>query len=197
VTSISTGNYGTVPAPTTTQGQPSNHTPDGIATAERWANAAVHTVHLPTGTRVRLRMPNLTEMIRNDAIPERLREFALREIITGSPLETEQREDGRVVPKIKWEDVKEVSEMYLHIVSAMLVEPAMSPDELRRVPAEDFDMLREFATRDRDRDARNVSLGVEPISRWEEFQREHRCPPDCPSCKAALATLSTRSVDDL
>jgi hypothetical protein len=167
--------------------QPSAAPPsgNGVVTADAWEQAGVHTVYMPSGVKVRVRLPDLEAMIREDALPDTLRAAAVRELEGGLQPDTAKPEGET------WDLVKEVLALYEHVAHSMLVEPTTTPEQFKRLPAEDRQMLREIAMRQRGTDARGVVLGVEPLSRWETFRIAHQCPESCPACDQVLAEFST------
>lgn len=56
---------------------------DTIVSKSKWAQRAVHRVTLPSGARVRIRIPDLSLLLAGDAVPDELRGVALEEFIGG------------------------------------------------------------------------------------------------------------------
>ncbi len=177
------------PAPPTPD-PPAPPIDDEITTADDWAAAGHHKVWTPSGKRILIRIPDLFTLIQEDAIPEHLRGVALSEIETGSPTGAAQADTGNG-PTLNWDVVKQAAELYEHVSFHMVIRPEITLEQFRRFPAEDRDMLREIAMRQRATDARGVRLGVEPLDRWERFRHWHQCPEGCEACEAAQADLSS------
>ncbi len=161
-------------------------------TTSHWKQKAVHTITLPSGMRVKIRIPNLTALIQNDVIPERLRAVAVQEALNpGAPLVAPAPQAEQPAEQMGGDTVKQLYELYEFLVCEMVVEPTITKDDLDELPQLDLDMLTQFALRERDMDAAGIRLGIEPISRWEVFRQAHNCPDDCASCERALDGLGT------
>ncbi len=170
-----------------------------------WAKRAVHAITLPSGMAVKIRIPNLGQLIKRDMIPQRLQGVALQQILTGAALgpDTAGAENG-ASPEEKVEAQREMVrgliELTEWLVVEMVVEPKIELDDLPGFPQEDLDMLVSIAQRERDTDALGVRLGVTALSRWEVFRRHHGCEKrevelgageECPDCQAVRGELST------
>lgn len=155
-----------------------------------WKNRALHTITLPSGQVVRIRIPNLTLLIKNDVLPERLRQVAVQEALNpGGPL-VQPGQAGEAVT-VDTETVKQLYDLYEFLVVEMLVDPEITAGDLPDLPQLDLDMLTQIAIRERDVDAAGIRLGIEPVSRWEVFRQQHNCDEACAACEVALAALST------
>lgn len=82
------------------------------------------------------------------------------------------------------------SDYFLHIVRLVVVEPDLTSIETVEdldallIPA-DFSFLNEIAMRERVHDALGRRLwGLEPLTRWESFRKQHGCAEDCEACAA-------------
>lgn len=170
---------------------------NGIVTPAEWAELAVHTVTLPSRARVKVRIPDLSLLIANDAVPENLRGAALEELMgTMAALQAPAAADGSDPerPRIDKEKIQQLASLHFFLVSEMLVEPALTISELERaeLPNEDLELLVQLATRERDTDALGVVLGVVPLSRFARFRDHHGCDESCEACAAVVEELSTR-----
>jgi hypothetical protein len=162
------------------------------STKGQWLNRSVHTVTCYSGTVVKIRIPDLMLMLKNDTIPTRLRDIALQRAdnereLSASDVEQPAPNEERM------KAVKEGAELLFWLVSDMVLDPLITPEEVEQLPTDDRTMLMEIANRERDTDALGVSLGVEPLSRWETFRRFHKCSEDCESCEEVRREFS--SVD--
>lgn len=188
---------------------------DGAVIAkDAWAERTIHAITCPTGAVVRIRIPDLALLLSADALPEALRVVALEQLLKApapAPLvdasdfppdaptpESEARTPAADAAE-KVSKFAALADLYHFLVSWMLVEPAYTPEELGhdsplRPPAEDMEMLIDIARRDRNTDARGVTIGVEPLKRWATFRRHHECPESCQACAATLQDLSTARV---
>lgn len=132
------------------------------ATKTSWKKAAVHEgVTLPSGTVVSIRLPNLSLMMKTGQLPNGLIESAIKQMEMASSSN----------PTITPEMIEQQWDFYSFLVSKTVVEPAISQDEVADIPAEDIEMLVEFATRQRDMDAvyRHLS-GLETQESFRQFR---------------------------
>ena len=130
------------------------------ATKTSWKKAAVHEgVTLPSGTVVSIKLPNLSLMLKTGQLPNTLIEAAVQQQNAiesgGSGITAEMIEN-------QWD-------FYSFLVSKTVVEPEISQEEVAEIPAEDIEMLVEFATRQRDMDA--VYRHLSGLDTQESFRR--------------------------
>jgi hypothetical protein len=167
-----------------------------------WRKLGVHTVHLPSGAVVKIRIPDLSVLVAGEAVPEDLRAVALASVrqamkqalTKGDDAEAED-EAEEISDEALLEQMQGLAGLNRFLVSYSLVEPQVDADELvpgqSPIPSEDIIMLTEFATRRRNVDARGVRLGIEPIDRWELWRQTHACPDECDHCAEVIAALSS------
>lgn len=170
---------------------------------EQWKQKGVHQATLTTGAEVSIRIPNLAQLVKHDAIPESLRAAALREI------STDGMHDHATLTR---EEVGALYQLYEFLVVEMLVDPKLAPPvfemhpkeegseelvevcvdrgDVEHLPAEDLDLLIALATRQRNTDALGRVLGVMPLSRLATFREEHGCDPGCEACARVQQRLS-------
>lgn len=177
---------------------------NGVATKEQWAARAVHEVTLYSGAVVKIRIPDLTTLLAGDAVPEELKGIAVGHVISElreATADPAPAGETNVTPESGLSDelLERVTSLHRWLVSKMLVDPQLSPDELRPLedggiglPADDLELLGELAMRRRSRDALGVWLGVEPKSRWSVWQQAHNCPAGCEDCEKVVAEFSTQ-----
>lgn len=166
------------------------------ASAHGWKARGYHQITVPSGEQVRIRIPDLAAMLALGQIPDTLRLAALTQAFREEgdpPLTLQKKDDG--TPLLDQELVKQFYDLRTHIVAASVVDPQVTPEDVAEIPVEDRDMIYAIAMRERYTDARGVTLGVEPLSRWETFRDRHSCPADCPHCAEALRELSTVDLD--
>jgi len=129
-------------------------------TKTSWKKAGIHEgVTLPSGTVVSIRLPNLSLMIKTGQIPNTLVEAAVKM----------QNLQGSADPEITKEMIEQQWDYSSFLVAATVVEPAITQDEVAEIPAEDVEMLVEFATRQRDIDA--VYRHISGLDKLESFRR--------------------------
>jgi hypothetical protein len=123
----------------------------GTVNKTEWKKAKVHEgITLPSGVKVDITIPNLTQMVATGALPNELTAVALRQ----------QEAD-----KIDEDVLRETWKFVKHIVPVMLVNPKITEDDVEELPIEDLEMLASFATRQADLDAVGHHLGGLETSR--------------------------------
>ena len=130
------------------------------ATKTSWKKAAVHEgVTLPSGTVVSIKLPNLSLMLRTGQLPNGLVEAAVNQ----------QNAIDSGNPQITAEMIEQQWDFYAFLVSKTVVEPEISQEDVAEIPAEDIEMIVEFATRQRDMDA--VYRHLSGLDTQESFRR--------------------------
>lgn len=186
-------------------------------TAKPWKQQkrAWHKATPPSGMEgVELRIPALTDLFRNEAVPQRLRALALKSAahpaaLRGVMADTLQLENAAedAGEKTLEEAIDESSELrqaiddVVEIQKHLIVENVRIGGELLTLedlddpdfPAPDAEWLGSVMLREIDVDARGVRLGIEPLDRWASFRHFHDCPESCVSCQALQDEFS--SVD--
>lgn len=172
-------------------------------------NRAWHKVTPPSGMAgLEVRIPALTELLRNDAVPDRLRAVALKATAHPAGLrgvmtdelkqaEEEKQSDEQVLDdnsalRKAIDDVIEIQK-YLVTENARVNGVPLTLDDLNdpEFPAPDAEWLGGVMLREVEYDAQGVRLGIEPLSTWERFRHFHDCGPDCVACAALQDALST------
>jgi hypothetical protein len=169
-------------------------------TKEAWARLGEHTITLWSGAEVTIRYPDVVMLIAGESMPEHLRAILLQQL-EGEIMGVAEAgrgpggEPAMGAPRFNTETLVSYVEVNRWLVSAMLVEPAMTPEETQTIPPRDFDLILEIGKRERDRDARGVKLGVKRLQDFDSFRHHHACPETCPSCEAVIEELSTIRMD--
>lgn len=128
-------------------------------TKTSWFKAKRHDgVTLPSGTVVSIELPNLSLMLKTGQIPNVLVDAA----VEMQNAATRGVEVTREMIESQWD-------FYSFLVSKTVVEPEVSPEEVEHIPAEDVEMLVEFATRQRDIDA--VYKHIAGLDKMESFRK--------------------------
>ena len=129
-------------------------------TKASWKKAAVHEgVTLPSGVVVSIKLPNLSLMLKTGNIPNSLVEAAVEM----------QNAMSRGTAEITKEMIEQQWDYYSFLVSKTVVDPEITQEEVADIPAEDVEMLVEFATRQRDIDA--VYRHIAGLDKMESFRR--------------------------
>ncbi len=182
-----------------------------IASKAELAGLGVHTITLPSGARVRIRIPDQAMLIRANAVPQRLRAVALARVMdemegTNNAALTEETvaaANGNAPAGMTEEQmeaaqqkVNDTVDYHVYLVSEMLAEPAFSFEELAATPcpvdAQDMVMLIGLALRERTQDAAGVRLGVARLDDFRAtFRSKHGCGEDCAKCDEAIQEHST------
>lgn len=117
-------------------------------------------ITLPSGTEVRIEIPNISEMLRANQVPNPLVKFAV------------DAQDALQDMSMDMEKIKEATDFMRWMVSVTVKEPELTPDDVPELPVEDTDMILEFAMRQRDTDTVGHQLhGLETVSAWQNFRR--------------------------
>jgi hypothetical protein len=179
-----------------------------VGTAAAWGKKSVHPCTCPSGAEIEFRFPNLLELAAGDALPGDLKAVAMKELareVRGEPMGLEAVAAGEagLIQPLSQEEVDGIKRLYVYLAVTSVVTPKLKPPvydadgnvtdegDFPKLPAEDLEMLVQLAGRQRDTDGVGRSLGVEPISRFRVFGREHGCPPDCEACARGRAAVST------
>lgn len=124
-----------------------------------WKQASAHSVTLPSGTVVKIKVPNLPALVKAGAVPNELIEVAVQ-----------QADPER---KVTVEDIRAEADFNRFLVSVTLIDPKIEPEEVDDLPFEDVQLLIALATRQTDRDAVGHQLGgLELTEEWKSFRDE-------------------------
>jgi hypothetical protein len=176
-----------------------------------WQARALHTITLPSGQRVKIRIPGIATLLEHGDLPEDLAELALLELTSEGGATAalagelaQASENGARAAVL--ERIARYGEFQRNLVCAAVVavetapgafeDVSLTPETLMELglPEDDLALVAEIIQRLRAHDARGVRIGVEPLDRWATFREAHGCPDqDCPGCAKLVAALS--SVD--
>jgi hypothetical protein len=181
------------------------HADSDAPTLEQWAQAGLHRAWMHSGIRITLRIPDLATLIRNDAVPVELMGIALREVLASN-------EDGkRLADQVRKGELREATELVNQIIDLQrflaveaIVEPEVTLADVEEgaIPAEDLELIRQIAMRERSTDAKGVVLGVLPLDAFTTFRDLHAVlageqdhpaglVESCPACQAFVDELSS------
>lgn len=120
-------------------------------------------ITLPSGTEVRVEVPDVVEMVAAGAVPNPLVKFAV------------EMSEGMMggLAEIDVDKIKEAAAFKRWLVATTVKDPEdLEPDDVPGLPTEDTDMIFEFATRQRTTDAVGHQLhGLETMDKWRSFHR--------------------------
>lgn len=135
-------------------------------TASAWKAKAGHPVTLPSGTIVRVRVPNLAALAKTGQLPNELVKLAVPEIAgsEAAPLSEEEAADA----------IRKLADFQSWIVTTAVVTPTIDEDDVPELPTEDVEMIVAIATRQRDLDAVGHHIGGLEAS--AEFRRFRNLP---------------------
>ena len=126
-------------------------------TLAAWKKAGVHEVTLASGTVVKIKIPNLPELVSAGEFPNHLVEVAIS-VATGES-------------KVTAEEIKAQAEFYRELIARSLVEPKAEPEDVKELPFEDIELIAQIATRQRDVDALGEHLaGLDKNEQWRRFR---------------------------
>jgi hypothetical protein len=176
-----------------------------------WAGSAddwggrVYQATLPSGMQVEYRLPSLGEMLMLGELPTELQEIAWAEyaqpgvssLMAASPTlqltekaTKKQRASAQAESKAVLEKVSAINR---HLIAHALVTPAMTIEQLGRVPYRDLEMLSMLLNRGHGEDAAGRYVGVVPLDRFRVALAAHgidECAPDCSACAQTQRLLS-------
>jgi hypothetical protein len=105
---------------------------------------------------VTIKLPDLPELVSSGDFPNHLVDTAIQ-VANGA--------------KVTREHLAEQAEFYRELISKTLVDPALTPDEVKALPYEDKELIAAIATRQRDVDALgNQIAGLDKSDQWREFR---------------------------
>jgi hypothetical protein len=174
---------------------------------------AWHQVTPPSGMDgMELRIPSLTVLIRNEAVPERLRAIALKSAahpaaLRGVMADELRAAEGQPDEEIVQDDsaLKQAIEDVVDIQKRLIVESVrvggtmLTLDDLDDpdFPAPDAEWLGGVMLREIDYDARGVRLGIEPLEAFSRFRHFHDCSEGCGACAALQDEFSSPDLGRL
>lgn len=124
-----------------------------------WKKKALHTPLLPSGSRVKIKIPDLPRLIETGKIPNHLLEAALG--VANSGEETKPSKE-LVVQQREFTDT---------LVMLTVVEPKLTEEDMEDIPYEDKEMIVSWATRQRDLDAEGEHLaGLTTSAKFRKFR---------------------------
>jgi len=125
-------------------------------TKTAWKKAASHSVTLLSGTEVEIVLPNLPALIKAGQVPNPLVDAAI-----GALEATE----------VTREMIEQQADFYAWLVATTVKVPEVAVEDVASLPAEDVQMVAEFALRERDIDAlgRHMS-GLEKVADFRRFR---------------------------
>ena len=176
-----------------------------------WQARALHTITLPSGQVVKIRIPGIGTLLEHGDLPEDLLEIAVLELTTEggatAKLATDLATSENGEREKTLERIARYGEFQRHLVCAAVsavqtapdtFEPiTLSPESLLQeaLPEDDLAMISEIVQRLRAHDARGVRIGVEPLDRWAMFREAHGCDDEnCKGCQKLIDALSTADV---
>lgn len=116
-------------------------------------------VTLPSGEKVKIKPPDVPEMLREGQVPN--------ELIASVREAQDDTAPGGFDP----EKIKEATDYMRWLVSVTVTEPKLAPEDVPELPVLDRDMILEFALRQRDTDAIGHQLyGMEKVADWRRFR---------------------------
>jgi len=130
-----------------------------VGSKTAWKKAGVHTgVVLPSGFVISVKIPNLPALAESGSIPNELVDLAVAM-------------QGDDPPPVDSDALTKLSELQSFLVSKTVVEPAITPDEVSDLPAEDLQFIIEIAYRQRDVDALgNQISGLDKLAKYATFR---------------------------
>lgn len=131
-----------------------------VKTIDEWVKAGDHEILCPSGTRVKIRVPDLASIIEGGDLPQHLLDAALgvaTKLTKGQP-------QGPTKEMIAQE--REFTDF---LVSITVTAPKLTPETAKQIPYEDKEMIVSIATRQRDLDAEGEHIAG--LTKSEKFRR--------------------------
>jgi len=176
----------TAPAITRRQQSDRSKAATKLATVAEWRSRREVEAVTPTGIRVRLRPPNIQRHALSGGLPSGLKRLATADDKVAVLNQVMASDDGDADAA-----ALETRDYLDRVVVAMVVEPAISLEDIEEIPPVDYQWLVEVAFRNNDYDGEGHYLwGTEPLNRWAFFREEHRCDEDCAACGRIRAVVS-------
>src|SRR4051794_39581449 len=99
-----------------------------VVTKDQWEQLGVHTVTLPSGARVKIRIPDLTLLLASDSVPEDLRGVALHEVSQAmAEAQSISRGEMPAPRELDFDQLRGMGNLHQYLISQTLVDPAMTP----------------------------------------------------------------------
>jgi hypothetical protein len=128
-----------------------------------WGKIGEHEVLCPSGAKVTIRIPDLAAVIESGELPQHLLDAALG--VAAKITKGKQQEPTK-------ELIAKEREFTDFLVALTVIKPDLTPDQARRVPYEDKEMIVAIATRQRDMDAGyNHIAGLDRSEKFRRFRR--------------------------
>lgn len=131
-----------------------------VVSLSQWEKKGIHTITTHSGAVVKVRLPDLVELIETGVIPQHLLETATR---------VANAAQSGVVPEVNMEQLLQQRDFVNAVTVAALVEPKVTNENVNKVPIEDRELITQIATRARDRDAVGDHIGG--LHENEKFRR--------------------------
>lgn len=137
--------------------------PASVQSASAWKDKGTHTVTLPSGAVVSIKVPNLIAMVKGNRIPNEL-----LSVVVGKDANAPATPEGQASAIAELNETAAFDEF---IVPLTVVSPTITAEDVPDLPTADVIMLRQIATRQTDMDAVGHQLGgLETIESFRQFR---------------------------
>jgi hypothetical protein len=134
-----------------------------VKNLDAWSNSGYHEVVCPSTVVVGIRIPDLAAIIEGGELPQHLVDAALKAAGATSAVSD--------APEITVEDIKREREFTNFLVAKTVEEPALTPEDVSRIPVEDKEMIAAIALRLRDLDAEGSHIsGLDKSEKFRKFR---------------------------
>ena len=172
-----------------------------VTPADVWRQRAVHTITVPSGAVLKIRIPGIAGLLESGSLPTHLVGLALLDIShpQGAAAGLKEMIDNVVDDDSRDKLLGEVTKLVEYerrlAVSAIL-EPHITYEEATEFPEDDLAMVAQIVQRMRAYDAEGVRIGVAPLDRFATFHQEHGLgeADGCDACFRVAQRLSTVDV---
>ena len=135
----------------------------------KWKQSKVHDVTLPSGFEVKIELPDLATMIKGGQVPNELLDAATKIAAGQSLIAPEDRDDTEKSREL----IKTISDFQAFLVAQTVKDPEVTKEEVANgdLPAEDVELLVNFALRKTDIDAIGHQLGgLETVDSFRQIR---------------------------
>ena len=172
-----------------------------VTPADVWRQKAIHTITVPSGAVLKIRIPGIAGLLEAGSLPAHLVGLALLDIShpEGAAAGLKEMVDSVIEDDTRDKllgEVSKLAEYERRLAVAAIVEPHIGYEDAADYPEDDLAMVAQIVQRLRAYDAEGVRIGVAPLDRFATFHREHGLAEadGCDACERVAQRVSTAGV---
>ena len=174
-----------------------------ITSADVWRQKAIHTITVPSGAVIKIRIPGIAGLLEAGSLPTHLVGLALLDIShpDGAAAGLKEMVDSVIDDDTRVKlagEIAKLAEYERRLAVAAIETPKLTYEEAASgdFPEDDLAMVAQIVQRLRVRDAEGVRIGVAPLDRFATFHQEHGLgeADGCDACFRVAQRLSTVDV---